>query len=233
LTLVSHYIWQRCFSPAGNFHPARHFPYPALFFTHAFFTCAFFTRAFFTRAFFHPHIFHPRIFSPTHFFTRTFFHPRSFSPVGYFHPPHIFFTHQPVPLHYTFDTMLEAKVNRACAPCTRVHRHCDRKNPCGGFTRLGLDCVPQAKVPCPTCRKMMTARRHTQTDGSEGQIGIHAPKETERDDVKDVVNKLGRFAWDPSFVRSLDDDQLQQMFRTWEAIIRKSINCEQATGKPP
>jgi hypothetical protein len=169
------------------------------------------------------------------------------SPVGHSHPPGIspIFLHPPRIFHpptsssaHTFHTMSEAKVNPACARCTRIHQHCDRKNPCGGCARLGLDCVPRtAKVPCPTCGKMMSSRRktairHTKTDGSEGQIGIYASKETDRDDVKDVVNKLGRFARDPSFVRSLDDDQLQQMFRTWEAIIRKSINCEQATGKP-
>ncbi|KAL1835339.1 hypothetical protein VTJ49DRAFT_6978 [Mycothermus thermophilus] len=55
------------------------------------------------------------------------------------------------------------------------------------------------------------------------------PKETKGDDVKDVINKLDRFARDPSFVRSLDDYQLQQMFRTLKAIIVKSINSEQAT----
>lgn len=81
--------------------------------------------------------------------------------------------------------------------------------------------------------KKMRAIRHSQANGSQGETALHMPKETEGDDIKDAVKKLDQCARDPSFVRSLDDDQLQQLFRTWEAIIRKFINSGQATGKPP
>ena len=128
-------------------------------------------------------------------------------------------------------------MNLACVRCAHLRRQCDKKNPCAECARLGRDCVPQANGPCPACgrkisSKKMRAIRHSQTDGSQGQTALHMPKEIEGDDAKNAVKKLDQCARDPSFVRSLDDDQLQQLFRTWEAIIREFINCEQATGKP-